>query len=82
MKKILSLMLAAVMVLSVSVLFVSAAESAEVVVTISDEAGELAVAAEKVTVTDIDGDEKLTVNDDVIGDNTNSVKYHFVLRVV
>ena len=63
MKKILSLMLAAVMVLSVSVLFVSAAESAEVVVTISDEAGELAVAAEKVTVTDIDGDEKLTVND-------------------
>ena len=56
MKKILSLMLAAMMVLSVSVLFVSAAESAEVVVTISDEAGELAVAAEKVTVTDIDGD--------------------------
>lgn len=63
MKKILSLMLAVMMVLSVSVLFVSAAESAEVVVTISDEAGKLAVAAEKVTVTDIDGDQTLTIND-------------------
>lgn len=63
MKKIISLMLAVMLVLAVSTVFASAAESAEVTVTIADEAGKLAVAAEKVTVTDIDSDGALTVND-------------------
>lgn len=63
MKKIIALMLAVMLVLSVSVIFASAAESVEVTVTISDESGKLAVAAEKITVSDTDGDGAITVSD-------------------
>lgn len=63
MKKMLAVLLALMTVLSVSVLFASADETAEVYVTIADKDGKLAVAAEKVTVTDIDGDKALTIND-------------------
>ncbi len=63
MKKILAVLTALVLALSVSAVFASAASGADVLVTISDESGKLAVAAEKVTVTDIDNDGALTVND-------------------
>lgn len=42
---------------------VSAADSAEVYVTIADASGKLALIQEKVTVTDTDGDGALTIND-------------------
>lgn len=63
MKKIIAVMLAVVLTLSVGVLFAFADETADVYVTISDKDGKLALAAEKVTVTDIDGDSALTIND-------------------
>ena len=63
MKKIVTMMMAVMLVLSVGTLFASAKDTAEVYVTITDKDGKLAVAAEKVTVTDIDGDNALTVND-------------------
>lgn len=63
MKKIIAVMLAVVLTLSVGVLFAFADETADVYVTISDKDGKLALAAEKVTVTDIDGDNALTIND-------------------
>lgn len=65
MKKILSFMLSLIMltaVLSVSA-FAADADSAEVLVTIADGEGKLALALEKITVTDIDSDGKLTIND-------------------
>ena len=66
MKKMISLVLSVLLVLSVSMLFVSAEEatdSVDVHVTIIDEKSEFAVAYKTVTVTDIDKDGILTVND-------------------
>lgn len=66
MKKIIALVLSVLLVLSVSMLFVSADEAKngiDVHVTIIDEKSEFAVAYKTVTVTDIDGDNTLTVND-------------------
>lgn len=66
MKKIIAVLLSVLLVLSVGMLFVSAddaANSIDVHVTIVDEKSEFAVAYETVTVTDIDNDEVLTVND-------------------
>lgn len=64
MKKIVAVMLAVVLTLSAGLLIASAADdTADVYVTISDVKGELALAAEKITVTDIDGDDTLTIND-------------------
>ena len=66
MKKIIAVLLSVLLVLSVGMLFVSAddaANSIDVHVTIVNEKSEFAVAYETVTVTDIDNDEVLTVND-------------------
>ncbi|MBQ3264485.1 MAG: hypothetical protein IJH07_01780 [Ruminococcus sp.] len=64
MKKMLALLMALALLLSVSVLFASAeGEGTTVYVTIADKDGKLAAAAEKVSVTDIDGDNTLTIND-------------------
>ncbi|MBQ9247970.1 MAG: hypothetical protein IJ171_05220, partial [Ruminococcus sp.] len=66
MKKIVALILSVLLVLSVSMLFVSAEEaknSVDVHVTIIDEKSAFAVAYKTVTVTDIDNDKALTVND-------------------
>jgi len=64
MKKLLALLLSVMVLLSVSVLFASAEDaSVEVYVTIADDKGELPVAVEKITVTDIDNDGALTIND-------------------
>ena len=64
MKKTIAVFLAALMLISVSVLFVSAKETGtKVTVTIADKDGKLAVAAEEISVTDTDSDDKLTVND-------------------
>lgn len=66
MKKIIAVLLSVLLVLSVSMLFVSADDatnSIDVHVTIVNEKSEFAVAYETVTVTDIDNDEALTVND-------------------
>ena len=43
--------------------FAEETKTAEVYVTISDENGKLALTQEKITVTDIDGDDLLTIND-------------------
>ena len=66
MKKIIAVLLSVLLVLSVGMLFVSAddaANSIDVHVTIVNEKSEFAVAYETVTVTDIDNDEVMTVND-------------------
>lgn len=63
MKRMIAIMLAVLTLLSVGVLFVSAEDGTTVYVTISDKDGKLPVAAEKVNVTDIDGDKTLTIND-------------------
>lgn len=63
MKKIVSLMLSVLMILSLSAICAAAELSADVYVTISDKDGNLAVAAEQVTVTDTDNDGKLTITD-------------------
>lgn len=63
MKKIVSVLLALTLVLSVGVMFTYADEGTNVYVTIADKDGKLALAYEPVTVTDIDGDSVLTVND-------------------
>ena len=64
MKKLLAIMLGVVLVLSLcSAGFAAEELSAEVYITIADENGKLAVAAEKINVTDMDGDGALTVND-------------------
>ncbi|MBQ9514954.1 MAG: hypothetical protein IJR57_02480 [Ruminococcus sp.] len=63
MKKTLSIILALVMLLSLGAITASAADSADIWVTIADKDGNLAVAAEKVTVTDTDSDGALTISD-------------------
>lgn len=64
MKKIFAILLAAVIVLSLGVIAVSAADDGiEVYVTITDGTGAIVAAAEKITVTDSDSDGKLTIND-------------------
>lgn len=64
MKKLLSITLTVLLLLSTLALGVFAEDlSAEVYVTIADENGKLVLAQEKITVTDIDGDSKLTIND-------------------
>ena len=63
MKKIIAMMMVVMLVLSVGMVFAAAEDTAEVYVTIADKDGKLAVAAEKITVTDIDGDNALTIND-------------------
>lgn len=64
MKKILAVMLMVLLTLSVCAPAIAAADTtADVYVTISDKDGKLALAAEKITVTDIDGDHALTIND-------------------
>ena len=62
MKKTLSIILALVMLLSLGAITASAADSADIWVTIADKDGNLAVAAEKVTVTDTDSDGALTIS--------------------
>ena len=63
MKKIISMLLAVLMLTSISVLFASAEDVAEVYVTIADKEGKLVLAYEPVTAADIDGDSTLTIND-------------------
>lgn len=67
MKKILSITLAILVLLSTLALGVfaesSTSLSADVYVTIADDNGKLVLTQEKITVTDIDGDSKLTLND-------------------
>ena len=65
MKKIIAVLLSVLLVLSVGILFVSAdeTEAIDVHVTIVDEKSQFALAYETVTVTDIDGDSALTIND-------------------
>ena len=64
MKKVLAVVLALLAALSVSILLANAGEnSIDVLVTIADKEGKLALAMKEVTVTDIDNDEALTVND-------------------
>lgn len=66
MKKIIAVLLSVLLVLSVGMLFVSADDaenSVDVHVTIVNEKSEFAVAYKTVTVTDIDNDSVLTVND-------------------
>ena len=66
MKKTVSLILAALLALSVCVCAASAADSVNIFVTIDDENGAIALARKAVTVTDVDGDGSLTVNDALI----------------
>ena len=65
MKKLLAKSLAVLMVLSTASIsaFADSEKSAEVYVTISDSEGKLALAQEKITVTDIDDDGILTIDD-------------------
>ena len=68
MKRILSILLCVVLVLSIGIIGVSADDAAkalstEVYVTIADSEGKTAVAGEKITVTDTDSDGALTIND-------------------
>lgn len=63
MKKIVSILLSALIVLMCGMICASAADSAEVYVTITDAEGKIAVAAEKLTVTDADADGALTITD-------------------
>lgn len=64
MKKLMSVMLSVVLLLGLAAVSASGAPaSAQVYVTISDGAGEIVMAQETVTVTDIDNDSKLTIND-------------------
>jgi hypothetical protein len=67
MKKIISLILAALLFCS-ALTFVSAAEQIEVFVTISTDS--LQLAAEKIAVSDADSDGKLTINDALIAAHT------------
>lgn len=66
MKKLFAILLVLCVILSMGVICAAAedaAASADVYVTISDKDGTIAVGAEKVTVTDIDADNVLTIND-------------------
>lgn len=64
MKKFLSITLAALMLASILCLSVFAADaSADVYVTIADKDGKLALVQEKITVSDKDGDGKLTIDE-------------------
>ena len=66
MKKILFPVLAVFVLfgaLSIAVAAEEARLSADVYVTVSDKDGNLALTQEKITVTDVDSDNKLTVND-------------------
>ena len=63
-KRIVAISLVALLLLSIGIIFVRAEEdSIEIYVSIADKQGALALAAEKVTVTDIDNDGALTIND-------------------
>ena len=63
MKKVISILLSVLLMLSIGVLCAAAEDTADVYVTIADKDGKLAVSAEKVTVTDTDKDGTLTIND-------------------
>lgn len=65
MKKALSIIIAAIIIMSMSVICASAADtgSAVVYVTVTDSTGAIVVAAESISVTDTDGDGALTVSD-------------------
>ena len=65
MKKVLAIIISAVILMSMGTVCAFAAEgaSADVYVTIADKDGKTAVAAEKVTVTDTDSDGALTISD-------------------
>ena len=64
MKKLIAVVLVVLTVFSVSMLFAAADENGtKVLVTITDKDGKLALAAQEVQVTDIDGDNALTIND-------------------
>ncbi len=63
MKKFLSILLTATLLFSLCGLTAAAADSAAVYVTIADSTGKLALVQEKITVTDIDADGALTIND-------------------
>ena len=63
MKKIISILVVTVLLAAVFGTSVSAADSANITVTIADGNGSIAVALEAMTVTDADNDGQLTVND-------------------
>lgn len=63
MKKFITAVSAILFAMSAGAISVSAEETAEVYVTIADANGAIAMAQEKVTVTDIDADSVLTIND-------------------
>ena len=63
MKKIFAVLLVMVLVLSMGVVCAHAVDSAKVYVTVADDKGELAAAAEELTVIDVNNDDKLTVYD-------------------
>ncbi len=63
MKKILSMMLAVVLLGALCITASAEGVCAEVYVTVADDKGELALAQEKITVTDIDGDGVLTLDE-------------------
>ena len=63
MKKTIAIILAVMLILSLCTAFAAAEVSAQIYVTVSDKNGQLAVAAEPVTVTDTDNDGVLTIND-------------------
>ncbi|MGN0594560.1 MAG: hypothetical protein ACI4I6_05335 [Hominimerdicola sp.] len=76
MKKILAGTISILMMFGTSALpaFADANEQANVYVTISDSTGKLALAQEEITVTDIDNDDKLTINDALYA--THEAKYN------
>lgn len=63
MKKIIATVSAIALTFSMAALTAFAADSADVYVTISDGTGNLPLAQEKITVTDVDADGALTIND-------------------
>ncbi len=63
MKKSIALVLALMLILSTVSLTAFAVDTVDVYVTISDENGKLVLTQEKITVSDIDGDDMLTIND-------------------
>jgi hypothetical protein len=63
MKKTIAIILSVMLILSMSMISTGAENSAQIYVTIADQEGKLAVAAEQITVTDTDADGTLTISD-------------------
>jgi hypothetical protein len=66
MKKIIAVLLSVMLALGMSAVAASAAETFDVYVTVCDEQGAVPVAAQQITVSDIDADGALTINDALI----------------